>query len=108
MLVDLRPKDINGKVAQEVLDRAGITVNKNGIPFDTYPIFKPGGIRIGTPAVTTRGMREDDMKTIAGFIARALEAPADASHLAKVKTEVERFTAEFPLHQGVEEILARS
>jgi glycine/serine hydroxymethyltransferase len=53
-------------------------------------------------------MREDDMKTIAGFIARALEAPADASHLAKVKTEVERFTAEFPLHQGVEEILARS
>jgi len=54
MLVDLRPKEINGKEAQEVLDRAGITVNKNGIPFDTYPIFKPGGIRVGTPAVTTR------------------------------------------------------
>ena len=55
VLVDLRPKEINGKEAQEVLDRAGITVNKNAIPFDTYPIFKPGGIRIGTPAVTTRG-----------------------------------------------------
>ncbi|HEY1583453.1 MAG TPA: serine hydroxymethyltransferase, partial [Chthoniobacterales bacterium] len=55
MLVDLRPKEINGKDAQNVLDRAGITVNKNAIPFDTYPIFKPGGIRLGTPAVTTRG-----------------------------------------------------
>src|SRR5439155_21084557 len=61
MLVDLRPKEINGKEAQEVLDRAGITVNKNAIPFDTYPIFKPGGIRIGTPAVTTRGMKEEEM-----------------------------------------------
>src|SRR4029453_9087265 len=65
MLVDLRPKEINGKEAQEVLDWAGITVNKNGIPFDTYPIFKPGGIRIGTPAVTTRGMKEEEMLEIA-------------------------------------------
>ena len=65
MLVDLRPKEINGKEAQEVLDRAGITVNKNAIPFDTYPIFKPGGIRIGTPAVTTRGMKEEEMLEIA-------------------------------------------
>ena len=58
-------KEINGKEAQEVLDRAGITVNKNAIPFDTYPIFKPGGIRIGTPAVTTRGMKEEEMLEIA-------------------------------------------
>ena len=72
MLVDLRPKEINGKEAQEVLDRAGITVNKNAIPFDTYPIFKPGGIRVGTPAVTTRGMKEEEMLEIADLIAEAL------------------------------------
>jgi glycine hydroxymethyltransferase len=108
MLVDLRSKGLTGKVAEAALEHAGVTVNKNAIPFDPEKPFVTSGIRIGTPAVTTRGMREDDMKTIAGFIARALEAPADASHLAKVKTEVERFTAEFPLHQGVEEILARS
>src|SRR5204863_178070 len=59
MLVDLRPKDLNGKEAQESLDRAGITVNKNAIPFDTSSPFKPGGIRVGTPAVTTRGMKEE-------------------------------------------------
>src|SRR5207253_10305912 len=64
MLVDLRPKDLNGKVAQEVLDRAGITVNKNGIPFDTYPIFKPGGIRVDTPAVTTRRTKEEEILDI--------------------------------------------
>src|SRR5207302_4409173 len=72
MLVDLRPKEINGKQAQEVLDRAGITVNKNAIPFDTYPIFKPGGIRVGTPAVTTRGMREEEMLEIADLVCRLL------------------------------------
>ena len=68
MLVDLRPKEINGKQAQETLDLAGITVNKNAIPFDTYPIFKPGGIRIGTPAVTTRGMKEEEMLEIADLL----------------------------------------
>src|SRR5438045_8067274 len=73
MLVDLRPKEINGKQAQEVLDRAGITVNKNAIPFDTYPIFKPGGIRIGTPAVTTRGMKEEEMLEISDLVAEALQ-----------------------------------
>src|SRR5207237_1328 len=69
MLVDLRPKEINRKQAQEVLDRAGITVNKNAIPFDTYPIFKPGGIRVGTQAVTMRGMREEEMLEIADLVA---------------------------------------
>src|ERR1700759_806877 len=77
MLVDLRPKEINGKQAQEVLDRAGITVNKNAIPFDTYPIFKPGGIRVGTPAVTTRGMKEEEMLEIADLIAEALATHED-------------------------------
>src|SRR6201997_3897679 len=72
MLVDLRPKEINGKEAQEILDRAGITVNKNGIPFETYPIFNPGGIRVGTPAVTSRGMREEEMLEIAALVAEAL------------------------------------
>ena len=108
MLVDLRSKGLTGKVAEAALERAGVTVNKNAIPFDPEKPFVTSGIRIGTPAVTTRGMREDDMKTIAGFIARALEAPADESHLARVKVDVERFTHDFPLHQGVEEILARS
>ena len=108
MLVDLRSKGLTGKVAEAALEHAGVTVNKNAIPFDPEKPFVTSGIRIGTPAVTTRGMREDDMRTIAGFITRALEAPADASHLARVKADVERFTNDFPLHQGVEEILARS
>ena len=97
MLVDLRPKELNGKEAQEVLDRAGITVNKNGIPFDTYPIFKPGGIRIGTPAVTTRGMKEEDMLEIADLIAEALQNRGDESALERVKTKVRELTRRFPL-----------
>ncbi len=97
MLVDLRPKDINGKVAQEVLDRAGITVNKNGIPFDTYPIFKPGGIRIGTPAVTTRGMKEEEMLEIADLINDALIRRDDAAALEQIRGKVRDLTSRFPL-----------
>jgi glycine hydroxymethyltransferase len=97
MLVDLRPKEINGKEAQEVLDRAGITVNKNAIPFDTYPIFKPGGIRIGTPAVTTRGMKEEDMLEIADLIAEALEKRADVDALERVRAKVRELTRRFPI-----------
>jgi glycine hydroxymethyltransferase len=97
MLVDLRPKEINGKEAQEVLDRAGITVNKNGIPFDTYPIFKPGGIRIGTPAVTTRGMKEEEMLEIADLIAEALSNRSDADALERVRRKVLDLTRRFPL-----------
>ena len=97
MLVDLRPKDINGKIAQEVLDRAGITVNKNGIPFDTYPIFKPGGIRIGTPAVTTRGMKEEEMLEIADLINDALNRRDDPSGLEEIRTKVRELTRRFPL-----------
>src|SRR5947209_7865884 len=97
MLVDLRPKEINGKEAQEVLDRAGITVNKNGIPFDTYPIFKPGGIRIGTPAITTRGMKEEEMLEIADFIAEALQNRTDESALNRVREKVREMTRRFPL-----------
>ncbi|HWN95792.1 MAG TPA: serine hydroxymethyltransferase, partial [Methylomirabilota bacterium] len=97
MLVDLRPKDINGKQAQEILDRAGITVNKNGIPFDTYPIFKPGGIRIGTPAVTTRGMKEEEMLEIADLINDALNRRDDDAALKQIHAKVRNLTSRFPL-----------
>jgi len=97
MLVDLRPKEINGKQAQEVLDRAGITVNKNAIPFDTYPIFKPGGIRLGTPAVTTRGMKEEEMLEIADLVAEALANREDEVAIARVREQVQQLTRRFPL-----------
>jgi glycine hydroxymethyltransferase len=97
MLVDLRPKDLNGKEAQETLDRAGITVNKNAIPFDTSSPFKPGGIRVGTPAVTTRGMKEEEMLEIAELVAGALEKRADAHVLEDVRKKVLDLTSRFPL-----------
>lgn len=97
MLVDLRPKGLNGKVAQETLDLAGITVNKNGIPFDTEPITKGGGIRVGTPAVTTRGMKEEEMMDIADFMHRALESRDNAAELTNIRNEVREFTKKFPL-----------
>ena len=97
MLVDLRPKDLNGKEAQEVLDRAGITVNKNAIPFDTSSPFKPSGIRVGTPAVTTRGMREEEMLEIADLIAEALRNRDDNSALERVRAKVRDLTRRFPL-----------
>jgi glycine hydroxymethyltransferase len=97
MLVDIRPKDINGRQAQEILDRAGITVNKNAIPFDTYPIFKPGGIRIGTPAVTTRGMKEEEMLEIADLINDALNRRDDAAALEQIRAKVRDLTSRFPL-----------
>ncbi len=99
MLVDLRPKEINGKDAQNTLDRAGITVNKNGIPFDTDPIFKPGGIRVGTPAVTTRGMKEEEMLEIADLIGEALAGREDERAIGKVREQVQQLTRKFPLPQ---------
>ena len=97
MLVDLRPKDLNGKEAQEVLDRAGITVNKNAIPFDTSSPFKPGGIRVGTPAVTTRGMKEEEMLEISDLIAEALTNRSDEAVLNRVREKVRELTHRFPL-----------
>src|SRR4026209_1588507 len=97
MLVDIRPKDIDGRKAQEVLDKAGITVNKNAIPFDTYPIFKPGGIRIGSPAVTTRGMREEEMLEIADLLAEALQNRDDNAALERIRGKVRELTRRFPL-----------
>ena len=97
MLVDLRPKNLNGKEAQETLDRAGITVNKNAIPFDTSSPFKPGGIRVGTPAVTTRGMKEEEMLEIADLVAEGLQNRADESALNRVREKVRDMTRRFPL-----------
>ena len=97
MLVDIRPKDIDGRKAQEVLDKAGITVNKNAIPFDTYPIFKPGGIRIGSPAVTTRGMKEEEMLEIAELINEAINHRDDSAVLEQIRGKVRALTSRFPL-----------
>ena len=97
MLVDLRSKGMNGKQAQEILDQAGITVNKNSIPFDTEAVFKGGGIRIGTPAVTTRGMKEEEMMEIADLIDKAFTSGGDSNVLSEVRTEVKRLTSHYPL-----------
>ena len=97
LLVDLRPAGLTGAEASLVLDKAAITVNKNAIPFDTESIMKTGGIRIGTPAMTTRGLREDDMMQVADFIHTALEARNNDQRLAALRREVTAFTARFPL-----------
>ncbi len=80
------------------LDKAGITANKNTVPFDTRSPFVASGIRIGTPAVTTRGMKEDDMKAIADFIKRVYDNHKDEELLAEIKKEVKEFTSKFPLY----------
>ena len=98
MLVDLRPFGVTGKVAQEALDRAHITTNKNAIPNDPEKPFVTSGLRLGTPAVTTRGMGEAEMATIAGLIAQVLKAPTDEANLAQVRGEVETLCSRFTLH----------
>jgi len=91
-------KGITGKVAETALGKAGITVNKNAIPFDQNPPMVASGIRIGTPAVTTRGMGEPEMDQIGELIARVLASPDEDRTLAAVKAEVERLTSRFPLY----------
>jgi glycine hydroxymethyltransferase len=98
MLVDVFSKGLTGKVAEAALGKAGITVNKNAIPFDQNPPMVASGIRIGTPAVTTRGMREPEMDAIADLISRALKTPEDDRALAMVRTEVEALCRKFPLY----------
>lgn len=97
MLVDLRPLNVTGKEAQEILDKAGITVNKNALPFDTISPFKGGGIRVGTPAVTTRGMKEEEMMEIADLIHEALMAREDERAIAKIRDKVHALTQQYPL-----------
>jgi glycine hydroxymethyltransferase len=98
MLVDVFSKGITGKVAEAALGKAGITVNKNAIPFDQNPPMVASGIRIGTPAVTTRGMGEGEMDLVGELIARALQTPADDRSLAMVRAEVEILCRKFPLY----------
>jgi glycine hydroxymethyltransferase len=98
MLVDVFSKGITGKVAEAALGKAGITVNKNAIPFDQNPPMVASGIRVGTPAVTTRGMREAEMDLIAELFTRALQTPDDDAALGMVRAEVETLCRKFPLY----------
>lgn len=98
MLIDVFQRGILGSEAENALHAAGITVNKNAIPYDTNPPMKPSGIRIGTPALTTRGMREPEMRTIAGWIARALEHRSDPGELRRIRGEVLELAERYPLY----------
>jgi len=98
MLVDVFSKGITGKVAEAALGKAGITVNKNAIPFDQNPPMTASGIRIGTPAITSRGLKEAEMDIVGELIARALKTPDDDAALSMVREEVERLCRKFPLY----------
>jgi glycine hydroxymethyltransferase len=96
LLVDVASKGLTGKVAEQALDAAGITVNKNMIPFDTRPPLDPSGIRIGTPALTTRGMREQEMRSIAGWIGEVLAKPDDRAVQERLRGRVRELGKQFP------------
>ena len=98
MCIDLRSKGITGKVAEAALDKAGITANKNTIPFDPEKPFVTSGLRIGTPAVTTRGMKEEHMAQVAAFIDEAICHHDDEKHLANIAEKVKTFLQDFPLY----------
>jgi glycine hydroxymethyltransferase len=100
MLLDLRATELTGKVAQETLDAARITVNKNAIPFDTRSPFVTSGVRIGTPAVTSRGMKEKEMDVIADLISRALQKVGDEGALKAIGQEVRDLCRQFPVYKG--------
>lgn len=102
LLVDLSSKGITGKAAEEALEKAGLTVNKNAIPFDTQPRFVTGGVRIGTPAVTTRGLKEEEMRAIAAWIERVIANIDDDSHLAGIRQEVHDLCSRFPLYPDLQ------
>jgi glycine hydroxymethyltransferase len=98
MLIDVFSRGLRGKEAEQALDRARITVNKNAIPFDTNPPMNPSGIRLGSPAVTTRGFRETEMREVGGLIAEALNGIDDANVIEAVRRKVEALTSRFPLY----------
>jgi len=98
MLIDLRNKGVTGKAAEDSLNAAGITVNKNMVPFDTETPMVTSGIRIGTPAMTTRGMKEPEMEIIADLIDRVITRIGDAAVEANVRNGVEDLCARFPLY----------
>jgi glycine hydroxymethyltransferase len=98
LLVDVFQKGILGSEAELALGKAGITVNKNTIPYDTNPPLKASGIRVGTPALTTRGMKEPEMRQIAAWIAKALEQRNDDAALERIRGEVAELANRFPLY----------
>lgn len=100
MLADVFSRGVTGKQAQEALERAGITVNKNAIPFDVNPPATASGIRVGTPAVTTRGMKEPEMRKIGGWISEILKNLGNDSIIQRVRGEVEKLTEQFPLYES--------
>jgi glycine hydroxymethyltransferase len=97
LLVDLTPLGVVGKQAEKWLENVNISVNKNTIPYDKRSPFDPSGIRLGTPAITSRGMKEKDMKSVGGFIIRTVESGGDKKQLAQIKKEVIRFAKKFPV-----------
>jgi len=107
MLVDLRARGLTGKAAEAALGAADITVNKNTVPGETQSPFVTSGIRIGTPAVTTRGMKETEMRRIAELIDRVLTNPTDDAVVREVRRDVHEFTSGFPLYMPAEEPAAR-
>jgi glycine hydroxymethyltransferase len=98
VLIDLRNKNISGKKAENALEAAGITVNKNMVPFDTRSPFVTSGIRVGTPALTTRGFKETEMKEIARFINRVISDPDNEKNLRTVRKEIEVLSDQYPLY----------
>jgi glycine hydroxymethyltransferase len=108
MLIDVFARGLTGKVAEKGLDRAGITVNKNTIPYDTNSPMVASGIRVGTPALTTRGMKEKDMEEVGRLISRALAAVENESALADVKRDVGKLCGRFPLYASRLEAYDRS
>jgi glycine hydroxymethyltransferase len=98
MLVDLRNKNVTGKDAQEGLDLAGITVNKNAVPFDDKSPFITSGIRVGTPALTTRGMKEREMEIVAGFINRVVTNMGNEAEYGRVRSDIQQLCSSFPLY----------
>jgi glycine hydroxymethyltransferase len=97
MLIDLNNKNISGKQAESALGLAGITVNKNTVPFDPRSPFDPSGIRLGTPALTTRGMKQTEMKVIASWIDQAITGAGDSVKLDKIRSQIKEFAGSFPL-----------
>ncbi len=97
ILVDMTSKGLTGKIAETSLDRAGITVNKNLVPFDQRKPLDPSGIRMGTPALTTRGMKEDAIRQVAAWIVRVLDAPKDEALAGRVAAEIREFARDYPV-----------
>jgi glycine hydroxymethyltransferase len=100
MLLDVFSKGLRGKEAEKALDAARITVNKNAIPFDPLPPMKAGGIRLGTPSITTRGMKQPEMELIAGWIAEVLAQPGNVDTEQRVRKQVAELAAKFPIYES--------